>query len=164
MPRGGYRPGGGRPPGSSGTKRPHQTATKILLVDGVVPPNSDELAGQPKQVRSHEKTVAFKDAQVRDALARIDAELPLPFLIATMRTREAPFWVRLDAAKHAAPYIHPRLSAAAVMMGGPGSQQQTDNAELYRRMTPAERAQMRSLLEEAMARAVVPLITGGEAA
>ena len=36
---------------------------------------------------------------------------PLDFMLVVMRDEDRPFPVRLDAAKSAAPYIHPRLAA-----------------------------------------------------
>lgn len=38
-------------------------------------------------------------------------ETPLEFMLATMRDIDKEFHVRLDAAKSAAPYIHPKLAA-----------------------------------------------------
>lgn len=39
---------------------------------------------------------------------------PLEYLLGVMRNEETPAPVRLDAAKAAAPFIHPRLSAVAM--------------------------------------------------
>src|SRR5689334_7868918 len=36
---------------------------------------------------------------------------PLDFMLVTMRDEARPFHVRLDAAKSAAPYVHPKLAA-----------------------------------------------------
>jgi len=73
VPRGGYRPGAGRPKGSKNRRT-------LLLEEG----------------------------------ARVAAEAgttPLEHLLSAMRDENQPTQVRLDAAKAAAPYCHPRLTA-----------------------------------------------------
>lgn len=46
-------------------------------------------------------------------VAEIEASglTPLQFMLTVMRDEQKPFDVRLDAAKSAAPYIHPKLAA-----------------------------------------------------
>jgi hypothetical protein len=46
--------------------------------------------------------------------AESDGELPVPFLLRVMRDRRNPLELRIHAARFAAPYLHPRLSAVQV--------------------------------------------------
>lgn len=80
MPRGGYRPGGGRPKGSK-SKKTQQIAAAAVAA----------------------------------------GESPLEYLLRTMRDPTQDEARRLDAAKCAAPYIHPRLAATEIKGpdGGP---------------------------------------------
>jgi hypothetical protein len=56
------------------------------------------------------KRTAFA-RKVADMVAQGDEETPLEFLLAAMRSEDIPLEQRLEAAKAAAPYVHPRLSA-----------------------------------------------------
>ena len=61
------------------------------------------VAGRPKGSKS-KKTVAL-------LAAAADGETPLDFLLRNMRDATLDGSVRLDCAKSAAPYLHPRLAA-----------------------------------------------------
>jgi len=47
---------------------------------------------------------------MRERVIAAQGQTPLQFLIDTMRDVEKEFPVRLDAAKAAAPYVHPKLA------------------------------------------------------
>lgn len=82
MPAGGARPGAGRPPGSI-----------------------------PKTVRSDVKKANESLVMPNRQLTNVAAGLkdPLKILLAFAASPEIPVATRVDAAKSAAPYIHPRL-------------------------------------------------------
>jgi hypothetical protein len=60
--------------------------------------------GRTKGVRNR-KTERGKTAAERTGVT------PLDFLLKVMRNVKEPMWLRIDCAKAAAPYVHPRLSA-----------------------------------------------------
>lgn len=72
------------------------------------------------------KTGGRQKGSVNKATAAKAAEIaasgvtPLDFMIATMRDETREFPVRLDAAKSAAPFIHPKLAAMEIK-GDPDS-------------------------------------------
>lgn len=63
------------------------------------------------------KTGGRKKGTPNKATAKKAAEIaksgqtPLEFMLTTMRNSSRPFDIRLDAAKSAAPYVHPKLAA-----------------------------------------------------
>lgn len=71
-------------------------------------------AGRPRGATTR-KTREIADRAAREGIT------PLEFLLQVMRDETAEFAQRLDAAKSAAPFIHPRLSAveASGKDGGP---------------------------------------------
>jgi hypothetical protein len=65
--------------------------------------------GAGRKKGSISKTTAIgKEAIIKAAAEGIT---PLDFLLGTMRNEETDFHTRLDAAKAAAPYMHPRLAS-----------------------------------------------------
>lgn len=69
---------------------------------GTIPPNAGK--GRPKG--SKNKASAKKAAEIAAS-----GQTPLDYMIGVMRDKEAGEALRLDAAKSAAPYVHPRLAA-----------------------------------------------------
>lgn len=69
-------------------------------------PNS----GRPKGAKS--KTTIAKEAVLTEVLARAvqDETTPLEVMLTIMRDPESPAAMKFEAAKAAAPYVHPRLS------------------------------------------------------
>lgn len=59
-----------------------------------------------RQKGTPNKATAAKAAELAES-----GLLPLDFMMAAMRDETKDFEVRLDAAKSAAPYVHPRLAA-----------------------------------------------------
>ena len=64
--------------------------------------------GGSRKGKPNKATAARQSAIVASGLT------PLEFLLRLMRDEENPIIVRLDAAKHAAPYVHPRLTSMDV--------------------------------------------------
>lgn len=50
-------------------------------------------------------------------LAEASGELPVPFLLRTMRDEDIPMAERIDAAKAAAPYLHAKMPTAVQIQG-----------------------------------------------
>lgn len=73
--------------------------------------------GRPKGALNKKTRQALYAAQ-RGELPGVKGMTPLEFLMKTMKDDEKPFEIRLEAAKSAAPYIHPRLSSAEVKQVG----------------------------------------------
>ncbi len=63
-------------------------------------PGADRKAGAPNKAT----------AKQREAVAA-SGLTPLDYMLQVMRDEKAPFDARLDAAKSAAPYVHPKLSS-----------------------------------------------------
>ena len=122
MPRGGARPGAGRPrknpdapakakkAGPAAAKK--KAADKPDLGRGLTLPNGekspDAPAGWPFGT-----TPAAKPAEPKDQLpACAPEETPLEFLLGVMRNPEASVSARIQAAVQAAPYVHPKLAPA----------------------------------------------------
>jgi hypothetical protein len=57
------------------------------------------------------KGVPNKASVKREQEIAASGKTPLDFMLDTMRDEEKPFDIRLDAAKSAAPYVHPKLAA-----------------------------------------------------
>ena len=85
MPRGGARPGAGRPKGKTSG------------------PSAQTLKTQVKDLQAKAKARAEADADGNI--------LPLPYFLGLLNDPEAEEGVRFAAAKAAAPYLHPRLEA-----------------------------------------------------
>ena len=77
-------------------------------------------AGRPKGSKNL-RTRAREKAAKRAGTAGTS---PLDFLLGMMRDEEQPLKVRMAAAKAAAPYCHPRLSAEHVTTDGPMTHEQ----------------------------------------
>jgi|AraplaL_Cvi_mTSA_1032052.scaffolds.fasta_scaffold00230_61 hypothetical protein len=54
---------------------------------------------------------ANKASAAREKAVRESGETPLDYLLSVMRSKATPEAMRLDAAKAAAPYVHPKLSS-----------------------------------------------------
>jgi hypothetical protein len=71
----------------------------------------------PGRPKGHPKTGGRKrgtpNKRTTELQARIRATgmMPLDFMIAVMRNAKAPLELRFEAARQAAPYVHPRLTA-----------------------------------------------------
>lgn len=59
-----------------------------------------------------------KASAEREAAITASGLTPLEYMLQVMRDEAQPPPVRLDAAKSAAPYVHPKLSSAEVKHGG----------------------------------------------
>ena len=58
--------------------------------------------------------VPNKATAQRQAMVAAGGDTPLDFLLAVMRGNDAPLDVRLEAAKAAAPYVHPKLASVTL--------------------------------------------------
>lgn len=67
-------------------------------------------AGRPRGSRNR-RTIALSQATAEAQQAARTGETPLDFLLRVMRNTKNAMQIRIDAAKAAAPYIHPRLSS-----------------------------------------------------
>ena len=65
-----------------------------------------------------------RNKRTRELLERIESSgiTPLDYMLATMRDPELPMELRFEAAKSAAPYVHPKLAAVAHSSPGSGPQ------------------------------------------
>jgi len=63
-------------------------------------PNAGRKAGSPN-----------KASAAREKAVRASGQTPLDYLLGVMRSKATPEAMRLDAAKAAAPYVHPKLSS-----------------------------------------------------
>jgi hypothetical protein len=99
------------------------------------------------------KASAAKAAEVRSS-----GLTPLDYMVSVMRNKKLPLDRRLEAAKSAAPYIHPKLASVAVKSEDqPGSVTNKSNfniaeIEMYLEMPPLERAKRVSFAIETIAR------------
>jgi hypothetical protein len=66
------------------------------------------MAGRPKGSKTRYST------SLQRQMLRSDSPTPLEYLVSVYTDEDNPLNVRLDAAKAAAPYVHPRLSAVEV--------------------------------------------------
>lgn len=76
-------------------------------------PGAPKTGGRTKGTRN--KATAAKAAQIAAS-----GETPLDFMLRVMRDQLQEFSIRLDAAKAAAPYVHPKLSTVEHMGKGGG--------------------------------------------
>jgi hypothetical protein len=95
MPRGGARPGAGRPKGT--------------VVEIAARRLRRELEGDLERFSSDTRALFFNDWR----------DDPVDFLVLVARTKELPLQLRVEAAKAAAPYIKPRLSSTKVEIKSP---------------------------------------------
>jgi len=65
--------------------------------------------GQPK-LGGRQKGTKNKATKAREEMIAMAGDTPLEFLLAAMLNNEFPAATRIDAAKAAAPYVHPRLA------------------------------------------------------
>jgi len=80
-------------------------------------------AGRPRGSRNR-RTIALSQATAEaQQVARI-GETPLDFLLRVMRNTKNAMQIRIDAAKAAAPYIHPRLSSIELNQNPKGETQE----------------------------------------
>lgn len=75
------------------------------MASGGARPGAGRKKGQVSKATARRKEIA--DQAIESGLT------PLEFMLQAMRDESHEFGVRLDAAKSAAPYVHPRLSAVA---------------------------------------------------
>jgi len=61
--------------------------------------------------RGRPKGSASKATRMREKVYEAQGTTPLAFMLETLRNEENDFPTRMDAAKAAAPYVHPRLSS-----------------------------------------------------
>ena len=95
MGHGGFRPGGGRPPGSKNKAKIAEEAAALAVRDQL-----------RKQVEA----------------ARSAGQEPVDYLLEVMRNPNEDKYMRLAAAKAAAPYRHPQLAAVQVQHLGADGQ------------------------------------------
>ena len=67
-----------------------------------------KMAGRPKGSKTRYSTTLQRQ------MLNSDSPTPLEYLVSVYTDEDSPLNVRLDAAKAAAPYVHPRLSAVEV--------------------------------------------------
>ncbi len=67
--------------------------------------------GGPRQGAGRKKGSRNKATVAREAAVKASGVAPLEFLIECMRDEAAPQAERIECAKAAAPYVHPKLSA-----------------------------------------------------
>lgn len=79
-------------------------------------------AGRPKGARN-------KATTAREKRISASGKTPLDFLVDRMRNTKAPMPERIDCAKSAAPYVHPRLQATT-LEGDPSKPIQVDMPDL----------------------------------
>ncbi len=67
------------------------------------------------------KGIPNRASAAREAAIAASGLTPLEYMLETMRDKKKPLELRLDMAKAAAPYVHPRLSSVeqAVLMDSP---------------------------------------------
>ena len=67
----------------------------------------------------NKRTLAIRQAAsiASDGAIGVNDEAPLEFLVAVMRNKALDLPIRLDAAKAAAPYLHPRLNMVDARIG-----------------------------------------------
>jgi hypothetical protein len=75
---------------------------------------------------------------------------PLEFLTSVMRDPEQPLGIRIEAAKAAAPYVHPRINAVAISAENDKvfDAPQFSNLEIARRLAFALRAAQEELKDQ----------------
>ncbi len=74
-----------------------------------------------QRMRDAQAAVAAGIAEPGDTVIVMTPETtPLNFLLTIMRTDGLPWDLRFDAAKAAAPYVHPKLSSVEMEHGGTG--------------------------------------------
>ena|SRR6188768_2054565 len=74
--------------------------------------------GGPRPGAGRKSGTPNKASAQREAAVTASGLTPLDYMLTVMRdTKQTPA-VRLDAAKSAAPYVHPKLSSAEVKHGG----------------------------------------------
>lgn len=122
MPRGGSRPGAGRPrknpEAPAKVKKPRAASTKKTAEKGFTAPDglktTDAPANWPFGVEP-EKPKADVDPENDDGLTDEQRAglSPLDYLLAVMRSPEASKSARMQAAIQAAPYIHAKPAPAA---------------------------------------------------
>jgi hypothetical protein len=66
--------------------------------------------GKPK-TGGRKKGTPNRASTVREAEIKASGQTPLDYLLGVMRSKATPEAMRLDAAKAAAPYVHPKLSS-----------------------------------------------------
>ena len=84
-------------------------------------------AGRPKGSRN-------KATTARQAKIAASGKTPLDFMIDHLRDESAPMAERIDCAKAAAPYVHPKLQATTISGGEKPIEVKLDDRELARRI------------------------------
>lgn len=69
-------------------------------------------AGRPKGSKTRVRDDAATSSPPAPYRPVINGISPLDFLLSVMQAPDAPFAYRLEAAKLAAPYVHPKIAAA----------------------------------------------------
>jgi hypothetical protein len=69
------------------------------------------MKGGKREGAGRKKGVPSRASAAREAAIAASGLTPLEYMLATMRDERQPVALRLDMAKAAAPYVHPRLAS-----------------------------------------------------
>lgn len=103
--------------------------------------------GERKKAGGRQKGTPNKATAAKAAEIAATGLTPLDYMLTVMRNEAEELPVRLDAAKSAAPYVHPRLATIA-HTGADGGAIKTENSFRPELLTADERDAMRSILAQ----------------